>query len=84
MLSTDPRSLSFGVSFAGPAVSGAASGQLPALRAINRSCPSSFLLPIITHEAEYGGRRYSIYRTYPVNHEWDVELYLEAKVGVSK
>lgn len=36
------------------------------------------------HEAEYGGRRYSIYRTYPINHEWDVELYLEAKVGVSQ
>ena len=33
-------------------------------------------------EAEYRGQRYSIYRTYPVNDGWDIELYLEVKSGV--
>lgn len=32
-------------------------------------------------EAVYSGRRYSIYRTYPVHDGWDTELYLEAKAG---
>ena len=33
-------------------------------------------------ECEYRGARYNIYRTYPVNDGWDVELYLEFKEGV--
>ena len=35
-------------------------------------------------EADYRGQRYSIYRTYPVNDGWDIELYLEVKSGVRK
>lgn len=35
-------------------------------------------------EAEYRGQRYSVYRTYPVNDGWDIELYLEVKSGVRK
>ena len=33
-------------------------------------------------EADYRKQRYSIYRTYPVNDGWDIELYLEMKDGV--
>ena len=33
-------------------------------------------------EADYRKQRYSIYRTYPVNDGWDIELYLEIKDGV--
>lgn len=34
-------------------------------------------------EAEFDGVVYSIYRTYPKPKSFEVELYLEAKVGVS-
>lgn len=34
-------------------------------------------------EVLYNGRRYAIYRTYPVG-DWETELYLEAKGGVTQ
>lgn len=34
-------------------------------------------------EAEYAGVRYRIYRTYPVS-DWETELYLEARTGVTR
>ena len=33
--------------------------------------------------AEVGGVTYAIYRTYLVNNDWDVELHLGTRVGVS-
>ena len=52
-----------------------------------RALPMTITVPFVDYNgeqaAEVDGVTYAIYRTYLVNNDWDVELHLGTRVGVS-